>query len=133
MKIKFDKTFDWFDVLERLVKGEELSYSDKYILMDRAGNWPTCACGQLCKALPRNKITKVPEDATLQMLGVKFAEYVNMRKWVQALHCFNKIEARSAELLGLKLVPRHKTEKKPYAVTMGGKQNERRLHATGSV
>jgi len=142
MKIKFDKTFDWFDVLERLDKGDTISDDQYRTLEYRAGRWPTCACGQLCKALPKREseisdaYKCAPKDGELFRRGVSFSDYVSAKKWGKALETFNKIEARSAKLLGLKFVPRHPIkihhEQKPYAVTMGRSKHETaRLHSTG--
>lgn len=121
MTINFDETFDWFDVLERLTNGERANGAQRCKLEAMASSWPTCACGQLCKNLPRTE-DKVPIDIELGVLGGRFASLVRDLQWKEALKCFNQIEARSSKLLGIKLVPRHKltaTTEKPFAITMG--------------
>ena len=124
MIIKFDKTFDWFDVLEGLAQGKTINERTFTALHQRASDWPTCACGQLCKKLS-SEYDGIPKDNQLRLLGVKFSQYVSSKQWIKALECFNKIEQRSAELLGLKLVPRHPKQSKqkvspgkPFAVQM---------------
>lgn len=42
-------------------------------LYSMAGSWPTCACGQLCKDLPRSLGTKAPLDTKLNALGTLFS------------------------------------------------------------
>jgi hypothetical protein len=105
MMVKFGSSFDWFNVLEGLANGERIGQQTYSTLKEMAANWPSCACGQLCKKLPR--VHDVPKDEKLRELGTEFAGFVEGRKWVQALHCFNQIEGRTAELLGIPLVPRH--------------------------
>jgi hypothetical protein len=105
MRVKFGSSFDWFDVLEGLANGEKVDQQTYSKLREMAADWPTCACGQLCVKLPRDH--NVPKDEKVRQLGVKFADFVDNQNWVKALHCFNQIEGRTAELLGIPLVSRH--------------------------
>lgn len=119
MRINWKK-FDWFNVLEPLANGATIDLDDQETLTIKAHEWPTCACGQLCKALPRD-MRKAPHDGLLRSLGTRFYHRVLASDWVGALQVFNKIEARSAMLLGIPLVERKPVVAtgKPFAVTMG--------------
>ena len=90
--------FNWFEVLKDLEQGDELSDKNYYTLTTMAGNWPTCACGQLCQALERNELG-APVDETLKTHGIKFAHLVRAKRWTCATHTMNQIEARTTELL----------------------------------
>ena len=90
--------FDWIDTLQQLKTNPVITTSQYEILIRKAGNWPTCACGQLCKALPK-EVFGEPEDQKLQTLGMKFYGQVERQEWCLALETFYKIECRSAELL----------------------------------
>jgi len=127
LEINYNK-FDWFDVLVPLAQGAPIHFEDQKQLTDKAGSWPTCACGQLCTKLGRNR-DKSPIDQQLNLLGVQFAGFVQDQKWELALRCFNKIEERVANILGIPLIERvvpHQPVKhapmachrKPFAVEM---------------
>jgi hypothetical protein len=98
MEIVFDDKFDWIPVLEGLSGGEQVGREDKLKLDSMASQWPTCACGQLCKLLPRDR-DKRPEDSMLSILGGQFYQAVQKSLWGEALEIFHKIEARSDKLL----------------------------------
>lgn len=97
--IKFDDSFNWLAVLKDLAAGMPLDYADHDQLMFRAMNWPTCACGQLCQALPRYSSSKRPTDEETACLGVEFAQYIVERRWKGAITCFHEIEKRTDALL----------------------------------
>lgn len=100
--------FNWVTELRRLIALEKrggkarLSTTKKLDLL--AKGWPTCACGQLCKLLPRfvdrcGTKTTAPADAQLRDLGRIFYRKVRFAKWREALNIFLMIEKRSSELL----------------------------------
>lgn len=97
MKINTNKTFNWLDALEAAVKQEPTNdqYED---LFERSNEWPLCAVGQLCKALPRT-MNGSPKDEALYMLGQDFTRYIGNGSWSQALATFHTIEARTSLLL----------------------------------
>lgn len=133
MKINFDKNFDWFETLQHLNSGEKISDYDNCTLMVLAREWPTCACGQLCKALPRQELTNAPLDNVLRQLGTEFYIAVCHGRWVTAINIFQEIEKRTAELLGLKLVKRqpatawHDTMNK-HALPNENRERHKALH-----
>jgi hypothetical protein len=98
MKSDMPKGFNWLTELTELSGGKEIHVHQRVTLNRMAGNWPTCACGQLCELLERNEDGS-PADKELRILGLKFAEYVSGHKWCLALETFNKIECRTTELL----------------------------------
>ncbi|HEX3818623.1 MAG TPA: hypothetical protein VHW03_10075 [Chthoniobacterales bacterium] len=100
-EIRFDESFNWLAVLKDLAAGMPISRGQHGELIDLAGNWPTCACGQLCAALPRLQ-DGCPADDETAWLGVGFFQQVRHARWSEALRTFHRIEARTEELLLLK-------------------------------
>lgn len=90
--------FNWLTWLEDAC-AHEPSMDDAEEASHRAQEWPTCACGQLCKDIPRSPVNKCPEDFRLQMLGLRFSGQVDECRWRPALKTFREIEARTLELL----------------------------------
>jgi hypothetical protein len=116
--------FDWLLFLNKPV--EEVKQIDVERANRLSGDWPTCACGQLCQLLPRGEGNE-PEDNVLYDLGIQFdsimAQYddatfayhssISLGKTSQqvynkrvangkrkkALAIFNKIEKRTIKLL----------------------------------
>jgi hypothetical protein len=95
--------FDWFAFLNQNIELVSEDYFDEANSL--ANNWVTCACGQLCKVLPRGS-GNCPADDELYDLGMDFAhEIENLRDTRQdedrltALETLNKIEARTTLLL----------------------------------
>jgi len=96
-KLKTRKRFNWLTFLKGAIKKEPSGkMHTKAMLMAR--EWPTCACGQLCKRLPRTNIGS-PQDDLLFTLGSVFSVDVESRKWRGALKAFRAIEKRTAQLL----------------------------------
>lgn len=96
--MKRKRPFNWLTTLNRLVKNPKISEKRLSRLRNRAARWPTCACGQLCKKLPRNAIGS-PVDFSTKDMGINFFFFVNDRQWPKALSTFHAIERRTAELL----------------------------------
>lgn len=91
------KEFNWIEELEACIKLEP-SYEKYRKLSQKASSWPTCACGQLCKELPRYD-DNCPKDRALRTLGIKFYDFIESGNWTEALETFHKIEKRTTELL----------------------------------
>ena len=106
--------FNWLEALEFLASRYEgydagydiyaPNYDPDYIIIvsqlkHLAGNWPTCACGNLCKNLPKMTETNEPKDLKLLKLGILFDHYIRNRSWTEALNTFHEIEQRSTQLL----------------------------------
>lgn len=75
-----------------------------------ARSWVTCACGNLCNAIPRSAFDGQPVDGELYHLGKIFYEYINKACFPpspsfheyyarKAANTMQVIEKRSAELL----------------------------------
>ena len=100
------KGFNWIAVLSELGNGTECSRNEHDTLCRMAGNWVTCACGQLCIALPRDHAGR-PKDHRLASLGTTFFGYVEEKKWCRALDTLLAIEDRTTELLKEKGIQCH--------------------------
>lgn len=95
--------FDWFAFLKQDMESiSEDSFDEANALAD---NWVTCACGQLCKVLPRGS-GNCPTDEKLYELGMDFAHAIDDLRHtgldedrLKALEILNKIEARTTLLL----------------------------------
>jgi hypothetical protein len=94
---KGKESINWNDVLERGMK-DELSEEEYMNFYELSLNWVTCACGNLCAAIPRNQFG-VPKDKTLSELGKKFALNFYNGDFNAAKTTLEKIETRSTELL----------------------------------
>ena len=91
--------FDWFRILEALTDGATITNEQSNKLVEMAGKWPACACGQLCQLLPRRAVDKAPIDGTLNQLGHQFYVFIKAERWEYALRTMQRIEARSIRLL----------------------------------
>lgn len=91
------KKFDWYEVIAKALVKEptELQHNR---LITRASEWPTCACGQLCKALPRNK-DKSPISDGLRFLGTSFYDNIHLRQWDVAKEIMDRIEEETIKQL----------------------------------
>lgn len=100
-----DGVYDWPMILDSLEdnKIDEIHFKE---IDDAASEWPTCACGNLCKGLPR-KEDGTPVDQILFRRGVRFSESIHEvmngddieYQLVAAREALNGIEERTAELL----------------------------------
>jgi hypothetical protein len=109
----FDKDFNWFLFFEQSAKEislEVLTEAEKL-----ASNWVSCACGQLCKALPRGVYDNPnePKDPELSELGYNFHGEIEDARYFEkandpeaveyhlakAKEILIKIEQRTTELL----------------------------------
>ena len=93
-----EKRFNWLTRLRQLVAGNVKNPRDINDLYRRAGNWPTCACGTLCRRLPRD-VGGRPCDLTLMNEGLRFYRAIKLGEWQSALTIFRNIEERTALLL----------------------------------
>ena len=100
--------FDWNAFLAK----DEFTEAELIKALDLAGEWVTCACGNLCDAIPR-LANGMPIDCELELLGCNFHEAIlsmethhswddfeaALKKRDKARHILAMIEARSIELL----------------------------------
>lgn len=99
LALKHDQ-FNWFDALAYCTKHPKRVTKKQHTnLSARANNWVTCACGQLCKKLPRNPKWGFPEDGKLRDLGMLFAENITAQDWRTAHARLIEIEQRTSKLL----------------------------------
>jgi len=85
------KPFDWFKVLNK-------SFIDWVELSELSSSWVTCACGNQCSIIPRNKEGE-PIDLKLFQLGVDFHSAILNHNNYNALLILEEIESRSDELI----------------------------------
>lgn len=90
--------FNWLEALQCAIEHEPDAVEFD-ALCAAAGDWPTCACGELCKRLPRYEEDGVPMDITLAELGIVFNVHVKRREWNPAFVIFREIEQRTTELI----------------------------------
>lgn len=111
--LKKVKPFNWFIALENAISGNfegtafdaeghhifpKIYPDGPDALVRRASNWPTCACGQLCKHIPRG-VNSSPLDFKLEYLGREFYQYIEAKNYKRALNIMHDIEARVREIL----------------------------------
>lgn len=94
---KGKEPINWRDELTKAIRVEPSDY--KHFDLDRAAaNWVTCACGNICAAIPRNDHGE-PMDDELRGLGASFYNRVKHRQWQRASEVLDAIEERSIEVL----------------------------------
>ena len=94
---QIETEFNWYTELNKAIEAEPSDERCKD-LKNRASSWVTCACGQLCKALPRDG-GGMPDDMRLAKFGICFTDCIYNKNWPDARIVLDKIEARSTELL----------------------------------
>lgn len=109
--------FDWFKVLDYLIKGD-LTIAKNYVkltnpitfaeehsyymtLVKLSSDWVTCACGQLCQSLERND-EGMPLDRIIRSLGEEFYSDIVNTNFKVAKETLEKIEKRTIQLLNEK-------------------------------
>jgi len=125
MNIHKENPFDWFKALEEQRKlsleleafyalppnqdveinmdmgiKDQIYKKEKRNLNILAGGWVTCACGNLCDAIPRlDDQLHEPADQILSTIGVLFSKAIGNSDWKLAIKYLHEIEARAVELL----------------------------------
>lgn len=64
-----------------------------------AKDWVTCACGNQCDAIPRDRTLGYPIDHKLRDYGSCFTSAIRERDRQRAIYLLVQIEKRSAEIL----------------------------------
>jgi hypothetical protein len=86
-------SFDWNVALQgRKTKKQWVE------LEDRASDWITCACGNLCSVIPR-RCGGEPLDFPLKDLGLRFYQDILKHRSIDAKKTLRNIEFRSAYLI----------------------------------
>jgi hypothetical protein len=81
-----------------------------YDALKASEDWQMCACGSLCRAIPRRKtsgtnwcdptqLEDAPKDKPLANLGLKFMTQVQKEDFEAALKTMDEIEARATIVL----------------------------------
>ena len=104
-----NKEFNWFTELDRAIKAEPTDERYQYLYV-MAGRWVTCACGELCKALPKGRNGQ-PEDPYLYANGAEFTDAVDNKDWNYAKIILERIEKRTIKLLNEQALNREQESK----------------------
>lgn len=72
--------------------------SERSLMNALAGNWPTCACGQLCAGIPKNADGR-PFNGVLADYGDQFFRFVLDGKWRRAVAVMKLIEEETENYL----------------------------------
>ena len=89
--------FNWITFLKRAIKKKPIN-RDCDLAKRKSGWWTTCACGNLCKKLPRFSDGE-PQDGQLSKMGMSFYRAICLHDWDLALSILYRIEKRTAKLL----------------------------------
>lgn len=89
----FAEDFNWFKFLALPV--EEITEEAITAAYELSQDWVTCACGQVCRALPRRNGDE-PKDEMLYQLGMSFTDILGAA-YNEIVYGNNK-EAKEAEL-----------------------------------
>lgn len=89
--------FDWHQFLKRAI-ANDIGFSEHREAVKLSESWVTCAVGNQCDSLPRNK-EGAPMDLRLMGLGVLFNKHIFQYKYDVAISVLNEIEKRSTELI----------------------------------
>jgi hypothetical protein len=102
----FSSNFNWFLFLDQ--KFSDISPAELHRASTLAASWVTCACGQLCRVLPRD-CNNAPEDKTIRNLGLEFMNQISFasesssrypkKHFGKAKEILVKIEKRTSVLL----------------------------------
>jgi hypothetical protein len=96
---------DDLDYMMMGIKPDSLSKREMEIYTEsnkQAASWTTCACGNQCSIIPRNRVgafSGAPKDDILRGLGTDFYSDVRSLDIDKALSTLEKIEQRSDELI----------------------------------
>ena len=87
--------FDWNEFLDN--PPEYLS-TEHENASNLAGDWVTCACGNLCNIIPRMDGGR-PYDRELESLGKSFFSEINAADFINAKNTLYLIEKRSQQII----------------------------------
>lgn len=95
--------FDWNKWLDAAIK-KTPSEDECEAMVQKAGAWTTCACGNMCAIIPRKGDPSYwqsgePVDSALMSLGMWFYDCIKTKRWGRAKEVLAKIEARSTILI----------------------------------
>lgn len=107
-------SINWFERIQKLARTKKLNsridpgrsciaMEVQYLMLWQlscasARNWVTCAVGNQCNELPRDK-NGVPLDYALAQLGALFHRCIEREEYDQALAVLHQIENRTATIL----------------------------------
>jgi len=89
--------FNWVTTLQDIISGKTANPDWKF-LKGKSACWTTCACGNLCDAIPR-RYSGQPDDLLLATHGSYFYMYITDKRPKMALETLHVIERRAMILL----------------------------------
>lgn len=93
--------FNWFAFLnERIERKDSISEKEQKRMVKKAKSWVTCACGNQCAVLDREK-DGTPFDEKLEDWGVEFWDCIMNEDWAKGKRVLSKIEKRSSKLIAV--------------------------------
>lgn len=107
-EVKNKIPFDWHKFLKNVKKRKTpLSFKEKDEVEKLSMGWTTCACGNQCSILERDRNGE-PKDSRLADLGCAFYANIVDCNWSKAQDTLRNIELRSATLIRDKAVAAQK-------------------------
>tara|TARA_R110000822_G_scaffold27129_1_gene81254 strand:+ start:253 stop:570 length:318 start_codon:yes stop_codon:yes gene_type:complete len=98
-KLEFNpNNWNWYAYLDA---DKEVHIEHYQKATDLSRCWVTCACGQLCKVLPKDNFTNAPIDKILFDLGVSFQDSIIYNNFSKGKLILDEIEQRTFYLLTL--------------------------------
>lgn len=107
-----DQIKGWAKTLNELTF-ENATRSKLFQLYKAATNWDICACGNLCKLIPRVSLNK-PEDAVLAALGNEFSLAISEMR--AEFHSQRKSKVVFLKLLAIAKVIHQKIESRAIVI-----------------
>jgi hypothetical protein len=86
--------FDWNEFLNK----EEMANDEWAHAEDLSSSWVTCACGNMCDVIPREKGGR-PLDINLDVYGMNFSDAIENKDKEEAKRILVLIELRSQYLI----------------------------------
>lgn len=87
-------SFDWNIFLNQ----NDITEREWSVATAKSSIWVTCACGSLCKQIPRT-INGRPVDRLLTQLGLDFFKYITEKDIINSKKTLIQLEKRSIELI----------------------------------
>ncbi len=114
-------------LLFQWISSKEINFLTKHNI--RSADWVTCACGSICKALPRMS-NGVPADAQLTRQGSYFHKYIGGLEVNKAKETLKTIENRSAYLINKEFIKQVETIQNKFGVKLQVKDAKRKSRTT---
>lgn len=90
----------WLTFLDHAIADPEsvIDTDEHEEAIELSRGWPTCACGELCKSLPRDNAGE-PKDIVLFGLGIRFYGQIQRGEFLDAKDTMKAIDERTVFLM----------------------------------